>query len=120
MYFLEKGGYTCSVILPLYRPKGNWAELFVENVNEINAQLPAHISIQYVVVYDGAPDNSIIKGFHKISSTLKNVNFLSYPENMGKGFALRKGIDSVDTDFILTTDFDFPYKKSHVPELIKL
>jgi len=89
-------------------------------VEEINTHLPSNISIQYVVVHDGAPGRGIIKGFHKISASLKNISFISYPENMGKGFALRKGLKTIDTDFTLITDFDFPYKKIHIPELIKL
>jgi hypothetical protein len=120
MLSIENQNYTCSVILPLYKPRGNWINLFLQNVKEIDTYLPANISINYVVVYDGPPDNGIIKGFHKILSAIKNISFLSYSQNMGKGFAMRKGVEGVDTDFILVTDFDFPYKKTHISELIEL
>lgn len=119
MFLLENGNYTCSVILPLYKPRGNWVDLFIQNVKEINSQIDLNISIQFIVVYDGAPDLGVVKGFHRIAEAIKNVKFISYPKNMGKGYALRKGISNCESDFILITDFDFPYKKSHFPELIK-
>src|SRR6266516_2616595 len=118
--FLENRNYTCSVILPLYKPRGNWVELYLQNARQIKSLLPSYISMQFVVVYDGMPDEWIRTGFRKISKAIKNVRFISYSKNMGKGYALRQGVQAVNTDFILTTDFDFPYKKNQLLKLIEV
>ena len=40
---------------------------------------------------------------------LPEVKIVSYPENHGKGYALRQGVAASDADFHLVTDADFPY-----------
>jgi glycosyltransferase involved in cell wall biosynthesis len=37
------------------------------------------------------------------------IRFFSYPENRGKGYALRKGVEAAKGEIIIYTDIDFPY-----------
>ena len=109
-----------SVILPLYKPTGDWAALFLQNIKQLNALIPGDPTIKYIVVYDGAPSLEIAAAFQKICASSENISFLSYPQNMGKGYALRHGVSMADTPYTLITDFDFPYKKENIVELMTL
>ena len=117
---LFKTNRAFSIILPLYKPSGSWANLFLENIKELNALIPTETTIKYIVVYDGLPSADITASFEKIAASFNSISFLSYPENMGKGYALRHGVKIADTPYTLITDFDFPYKKENIVELMNL
>jgi len=114
----RKKDHSFSVILPSYQPSGNWAQLFIRNVTELNAILPESMSVAYIIVHDGTVQPHVEKIFSDIFSRFKNIQFISYPENKGKGYALREGIRTAKSDFIVVTDFDFPYKKKNLVELM--
>lgn len=40
---------------------------------------------------------------------MSSINFISYTENQGKGYALRKGVEAAKGDYIVYTDIDLPY-----------
>jgi dolichyl-phosphate beta-glucosyltransferase len=107
-----------SIVLPVYKPKGRWMEVFVQNLNELKNYFPKDISFRYIVVHDGPADASMISAFEVLSESFKNISFTSYSVNRGKGYALRQGIKMANTPYILTTDFDFPYRKENLTEVI--
>jgi glycosyltransferase involved in cell wall biosynthesis len=111
--------FQLSIVLPLYKPKGNWVNQFLDNVGELNAQLPDDLSVTFIVVHDGPIDTSIKSAFHRISQSVENIVFTSYPANRGKGYALREGIKLAESSFVLITDFDFPYKTQNLIEIIR-
>ncbi|BEG99932.1 hypothetical protein BSYN_21970 [Bacteroides sedimenti] len=45
----------------------------------------------------------------KFRKMIPEARFISYPENRGKGYALRKGIETTRSSLIIYTDWDFPY-----------
>ena len=45
----------------------------------------------------------------KLRAGIRNFTYYSYPENKGKGYALRFGIARVTTESVIYTDIDFPY-----------
>ena len=113
-------GIPLSVILPLYKPRGEWSEQFVENINELNQYLSPVIDIEYIVVYDGKPDQSIINKFKEIRGSHPEIKFVHYEKNHGKGYALRYGVSIASAPNILTMDFDFPYQKESIAQMIGL
>jgi len=44
-----------------------------------------------------------------LKKEILTINFITYQENMGKGYALRKGVTEAKTELIIYTDIDFPY-----------
>ncbi|HVF97886.1 MAG TPA: glycosyltransferase [Flavisolibacter sp.] len=101
-------GYSATVVLPLYKPSGNWTTPFIRNVSALNACLTGE-QLQYIVVHDGPVDADLQKAFVFLSSLLTNVDFLWYDGNKGKGHALRRGVEAASSPYILLVDFDFPY-----------
>lgn len=65
--------------------------------------------LKLVVVNDGASTNTTGRNFDFLKTLLPNVAVVDYPENRGKGYALRQGVGSAEADFYLVTDADFPY-----------
>ncbi|MDB5195898.1 MAG: hypothetical protein JWP88_268 [Flaviaesturariibacter sp.] len=105
-----------SIVLPLYKPTGNWANQFVKNVSALNEELQG-IDIHYIVVHDGPPTEHLLSTFEVIAEAIESIQFLHYKENRGKGYALRLGVLQAITPYVITTDFDFPYVKEDIAEL---
>jgi hypothetical protein len=116
----KKKSHHFSVVLPLYKPAGNWEELFLQNVKALNDLLPENLTVHYIVVYDGLPEKSVYERFESILQNYPCISFMCYGPNMGKGYALRQGVRSAETDYVIITDFDFPYAKKNIVELMDL
>ncbi len=71
------------------------------------------------MVNDGSSYN-IKQGKEAILKAVTNAEWLTYKENRGKGFALRKGISKSQGDIILYTDHDFPYSYGTMVSAIRL
>lgn len=114
----EKTNHAFSVILPLYNPSSNWVNLFQQNIKALNVLLPADVTVQYIIVYDGTPSPAVAASLDSICQSSTNISLITYPSNMGKGYALRQGVKMANTPYTLITDFDFPYKKNNIVDLV--
>jgi dolichyl-phosphate beta-glucosyltransferase len=56
----------------------------------------------------------------KLSSKIKQIQYLGYPQNKGKGFAIRFGLTHAKGDFIFFTDADLPYNPVFIANAIEL
>jgi glycosyltransferase involved in cell wall biosynthesis len=65
-----------------------------------------------VVVDDGSTDNTA-----RVASTYKTT-VISYSENMGKGYAVRKGIQKAQGQIIVTIDADGAHRPKEIPDLV--
>jgi len=98
-----------SVIMPLYNE--------VETIDKIVERiLRVPIDIELIIVDDGSTDGSKEKAL-KLSEDKRVVVFLQ-PKNMGKGSAVRKGIELATGDIILIQDADIEYCPEEYPTLI--
>ncbi|MBO9619722.1 MAG: glycosyltransferase family 2 protein [Niabella sp.] len=107
-----------SVVLPLYKPKGNWQLAFTANVKELNEVMSPNVSIEYIVVNDGTDDTDI-RDFFSGLQTQYNVRYISYEENQGKGFAQRAGVALASSPYVILTDFDFPYVTENIVAMVQ-
>lgn len=62
-----------------------------------------------IVVNDGSVQQATAVNFDRLKALEPGATVVSYPQNRGKGYALRQGVQASDADFILVTDADFPY-----------
>ena len=109
---------SVAIVLPLYNPSGDWKQNFIKNIQEIDAMLSSQVDINYVVVNDGSDTFDIGSFFHNLKEK-HNVAYLSYKENQGKGYALRRGVMEATSDFVILTDFDFPYVMHNIKDVIQ-
>lgn len=94
-----------SVIIPMY----NEAKIAADTVRTLDSylasQFPAR-DYEIVFVNDGSRDNTADVVRPLISDT---VRLAGYPDNRGKGCAVRTGVLAAQGDYVLYTDCDLAY-----------
>lgn len=90
---MKQAGMTC--IVPVYNESLN----VVRALKEIS-QLP--FLKQIICVDDGSTDDSALK----IAKHFPQIKLISYPENMGKSFAVETGLQYAENENILLIDAD--------------
>ncbi|MGB1104154.1 MAG: glycosyltransferase [Crocinitomicaceae bacterium] len=95
------------MVLPCYNPPAGWEKVVVESVKEL--EIKAGISIDLILVNDGSTERVEEDHINHINNQIAQFAYIDYPENRGKGYALRKGVAAAKNDFIIYTDIDFPY-----------
>lgn len=99
---------TLDIILPCYNPIEGWEENIIQSYAEITRAIP-DIPIKLIVVNDGSGKGVTTQHIDKLTANISNFQYLHYEPNGGKGFALRKGINTSTAAFCIYTDVDFPY-----------
>lgn len=98
---------SISILFPIYNEKHR----LKNSLNKIDIFLSKKYfkKVEIILIDDGSTDQSseLIKIFLINSKNKKNYKLISYKKNMGKGYALAKGISYVKNDWILTCDIDF-------------
>ena len=100
--------FKLDLVLPCFNPIPNWDSNLLKSVARIQELLP-EAEIFLYLVNDGSTKAVDPDKINKISSELPYFQFVSYPENHGKGYALRKGIAETKNEYCIYTDIDFPY-----------
>ncbi len=95
---------TLSIVIPIYNEEKRLTTTF-QALDEL--KLPNGIKLNEVIfVNDGSNDKtlSMLKNYQKTSK--KVINIISYKDNKGKGFAVKKGMLSAKADYALLCDAD--------------
>ena len=99
-----------SLIIPLYNEENR----IKKNLSFIQNFLKKK-NIEVIFVNDGSSDNSekIIKKFIS-KNNKKFIKYLSYKQNVGKGYAIKKGVLSSKKRWILICDLDMSVQPSQI------
>jgi glycosyltransferase involved in cell wall biosynthesis len=97
---------TVSLVLPCYNPPQGWEQTVLSNYNIICGQVGR--PIQLIIVLDGG-NGATRESLRLLEQHVDLLRIISYAENRGKGYAIRKGVAEAAGDIILYTDVDFPY-----------
>ncbi len=103
-----------SIVLPCYNPKANWHLELFQHYQHIRASLPPDLKIEIIVVNDGSPVGPSAAAKRYLSKRCPYFRFISYSNNMGKGYAVRKGVEAARSPYIIYTDIDLPYTVADV------
>lgn len=107
---------TLDIVLPCYNPSPGWEDQVIESFKDICSRLP-HIKIGLIIVNDGSVRNVTEETIHTIKNAIPIFAYLNFSHNMGKGYALRKGISLSTAEICIYTDIDFPYTTESVVEI---
>jgi glycosyltransferase involved in cell wall biosynthesis len=100
-----------SVVMPVYNERATLREV-VEKV------LSVPIEIELICVDDGSSDGSR-EILAELQSQYPQVRTFLQPKNMGKGAALRRGIQEAAGDFVIIQDADLEYDPADYPRLLQ-
>lgn len=100
-----------DIVIPFYNPSAGWEKKFAEKyaklvdvyLNDIRDE------INLIIVNDGSARNFTEKESQYLQTHIPHVQIVSYSQNMGKGYALRKGVEQAGTSYCIYTDYDFPF-----------
>lgn len=105
---------SVCVVIPAF----NEEELIEKTISEIFIQLnKIDAKCSLLVVDDGSTDTTldIVK---RLCKTEDRLNFLSFTRNFGHQAAIRAGLDSVDSEIIITMDADLQHPPELIPEML--
>src|ERR1035437_3271117 len=96
------------LIVPCYNPEIGWEKIVVAKFNKLKTALPG-TQIKITLVNDGSVTGIDEAKINYIKAGIEFFQWISYSENKGKGYALRRGVEAADGDYFIYTDIDFPY-----------
>ena len=100
-----------SVVMPVYNERATVRQV-VERV------LAVAMELEVLCVDDGSKDGSR-EILTELQSLYPQVRVLLQPRNMGKGAALRRGIQEASGDFVIIQDADLEYDPADYPALLE-
>jgi glycosyltransferase involved in cell wall biosynthesis len=100
-----------SVVMPVYNERPTLRTM-VERV------LAVPVEIELLCVDDGSKDGSI-EILRELEKQYSQIRVLQQPHNMGKGAALRRGIQEATGDFVIIQDADLEYDPTEYPRLLE-
>lgn len=99
-----------SVVIPVYNERATLKQL-AEKVFEVP------LAIELICVDDGSTDGSV-EILSQLNRDYPQIKILRQPKNMGKGAALRRGIQAATGDYVVVQDADLEYDPSEYTILL--
>jgi glycosyltransferase involved in cell wall biosynthesis len=107
-----------DLVLPCYNPPVDFA-LTVDSYFQILKAFYPNRQLNLYVVNDGSTCNFTDIQIQQLRSIQESVHIVTYCSNHGKGYALRKAVAQTTSQFIIYTDYDFPFRMESMLRLIE-
>ena len=104
-----------SIVIPMFNEAEN-VESTLHRVEEAIA--PFRGTYEIIPVNDGSLDNTL-EVLKRIESQNGKVRVVSYPRNIGRGMALRRGFKESKGEIIVSIDADLSYHPRYILDLVE-
>ncbi|MEG4107271.1 glycosyltransferase [Microcoleus sp. S13_C5] len=105
-----------AVILPVY----NEANCIAQTFDIILEFSQKNHGYNFIIVNDGSTDNTLPILDNKLKNfPTHHIKLISYSNRQGKGYAVKKGSESVNADCICFMDGDLAYSLEHLEPLVE-
>lgn len=111
---------SLDIVVPCFNPRPGWEIILGDAINRIKTQLPEGVLNSVIVVNDGSTNGVTETTIENLISKCSEMKLIEYPQNKGKGFAVRAGVKSSDAELQIYTDIDIPYVEESIIEFYKL
>jgi glycosyltransferase involved in cell wall biosynthesis len=109
---------TVNIIIPCYNPPHqDWASTIIGEFSKLE-KLVSIYRLHLILVNDGSSRGVSEQDIALLKQNISSFQYLTYTQNQGKGYALRKGIEEGEANFYVFTDVDFPYELESVAAVI--
>lgn len=97
-----------DLILPSYNPPQGWELKVIGKYKEIQS-LFSSINFHLLIVSDGSTRGYEPETVAALKKGIPGLQIIDYRPNRGKGYALREAVRHCQSEYIIYTDYDFPY-----------
>lgn len=107
--------------LALVIPALNESGIIMTHVHELQAWMAHNLPemhYEIVIVNDGSTDG-MGEMLERESTNDPHLRVVHHPINLGRGRAVRTGMDNTDTDFLIALDADLSYDADHIKALLQ-
>ncbi len=107
--------YFLSIVVPLY----NEQTLVAEVINQVkNVQFPPSVSEYEIIVVDDCSTDDSFQVVSGIAEGDPQIRVLRHEKNMGKGAAVRTGINAAKGNVFLIQDADLELRPTDIPDMV--
>jgi dolichol-phosphate mannosyltransferase len=110
----DEGTIDVSIVVPAYNEAENLVDT-LERIAAVFAERPERWEV--IFVNDGSTDNTA-EVIQRLASIDPRVVPAGYPNNVGRGRALRVGFALARGNIVVSTDADLSYDPSYIPALL--
>lgn len=97
-----------DLVLPCFNPLEGWDQVVLDSLQNLAEKLPG-VQLHVILVNDGSKKGISPKHIDRLKSLYPSLQYIENPENKGKGYTLRRGVEASQNEICMFTDIDFPY-----------
>ena len=94
--------------LEILMPAHNEAKSLAKLIPEIDKNINGKINYSIIICEDGSTDNTL-ESLAELKTSEPKFDIISYNANKGRGYALRRGFEKAEGNYILATESDMNY-----------